>query len=614
MAGKRIVIGGYMPALDLTGAPVSGAKLRFFQNETTTLASVYTSAALTVAHPNPVIADAAGQFPSIFADEDEVFSVEITDSNDLPISGLRNRDGIRPSLAFLDGIDVPVSDPMAEVLAQETLADAREQMGADLAANVNFTPLGTGAVVRDLQDKSRDWLSLWDFTSAADKAALLAGTSTPDLTSELQAAVDAAVSQKKALHLPGTHPNTDIKISSAIAVSGPLRIFGEGEGVSRIICIDCDGFTFSAGVSTITLEGFNIALATRYIAPDGTITANSRAAFRINGTALAPCYRYHFRNVFIDGFQYGIRGTFLSQSSFDISTIFVFGAIYVSGQSVNNVVLGSSQLNGVDSINTDHAAGSTGVRVGDGSAPQPEGFTVQPGTLIFGFKRAVRVHGAINVTVAGSILDGIGEYVFLEQGSDDAPSFGNNYVDNYCGMTGACEIAFYLTTTATAFRNDCRGTTMRNNELAIYADSTLSFGYYIDGPFIEAINIVDGKLIQGREANGDPIYTIVRDCIVTGGRNHRFTGNVWNPTTGFETAVPVQYEENTGRLAVGGDLVFSYEQSQKITYGTAAPTTGSAAVGDRHINTAPAASGNIGWVCVTAGSPGTWKAYGAIEA
>lgn len=49
-------------------------------------------------------------------------------------------------------------------------------------------------------------------------------------------------------------------------------------------------------------------------------------------------------------------------------------------------------------------------------------------------------------------------------------------------------------------------------------------------------------------------------------------------------------------------------------FASAAPTSGTYAVGDRVWNTAPAASGSMGWVCTTAGSPGTWKTFGAISA
>jgi hypothetical protein len=47
---------------------------------------------------------------------------------------------------------------------------------------------------------------------------------------------------------------------------------------------------------------------------------------------------------------------------------------------------------------------------------------------------------------------------------------------------------------------------------------------------------------------------------------------------------------------------------------SAIPTAGTWAVGDVVWNTVPAASGNIGWVCTTAGTPGTWKSWGTIAA
>jgi len=47
--------------------------------------------------------------------------------------------------------------------------------------------------------------------------------------------------------------------------------------------------------------------------------------------------------------------------------------------------------------------------------------------------------------------------------------------------------------------------------------------------------------------------------------------------------------------------------------GTAAPTTGAWPVGWVRWNSAPAAGENVGWVCVTAGTPGTWAAFGQIS-
>lgn len=46
--------------------------------------------------------------------------------------------------------------------------------------------------------------------------------------------------------------------------------------------------------------------------------------------------------------------------------------------------------------------------------------------------------------------------------------------------------------------------------------------------------------------------------------------------------------------------------------GTAAPTAGTWNKGDVVWNISPSAGGTIGWVCTTAGTPGTWKTFGTI--
>lgn len=58
-----------------------------------------------------------------------------------------------------------------------------------------------------------------------------------------------------------------------------------------------------------------------------------------------------------------------------------------------------------------------------------------------------------------------------------------------------------------------------------------------------------------------------------------------------------------------------YDHSDRLAIrGTAAPSTGTWERGDIAWNSAPSAGGTIGWVCTTAGSPGTWKTFGAIAA
>lgn len=48
-------------------------------------------------------------------------------------------------------------------------------------------------------------------------------------------------------------------------------------------------------------------------------------------------------------------------------------------------------------------------------------------------------------------------------------------------------------------------------------------------------------------------------------------------------------------------------------YASAVPTTGTWSVGQIVYNTAPTSGGYVGWICTTAGTPGTWKTFGAIS-
>jgi hypothetical protein len=51
--------------------------------------------------------------------------------------------------------------------------------------------------------------------------------------------------------------------------------------------------------------------------------------------------------------------------------------------------------------------------------------------------------------------------------------------------------------------------------------------------------------------------------------------------------------------------------TKRHSHGTAAPATGTWAVGEFVWNTAPTAGGTLGWVCTTGGSPGTWTSITA---
>lgn len=97
-------------------------------------------------------------------------------------------------------------------------------------------------------------------------------------------------------------------------------------------------------------------------------------------------------------------------------------------------------------------------------------------------------------------------------------------------------------------------------------------------------------------------------------QNHS-SGNAFNITDedtdlNFGTSAPLPYRFIANR----GIFIGAGNNARRHDTLTAAPTTGQAARGDVIYNRNPSAGGNVGWICVTAGTPGTWKAFGTIEA
>ena len=98
MAAGLIIIPNFMPAYDINGDPVVGAKLWFYLDGTTTETVVYSDYGLTVEAPNPLVADSSGVFDIVYADEALLFTVAITDFDGVPLAA--PYEGVAPSTSF----------------------------------------------------------------------------------------------------------------------------------------------------------------------------------------------------------------------------------------------------------------------------------------------------------------------------------------------------------------------------------------------------------------------------------------------------------------------------------------------------------------------------------
>lgn len=129
----------YMPFLPVPtqrGLPAGGARAFFYVSGTTTLAPVYSDAALTTALPNPVVADALGRLPDIYLSDALVYRVRVLDAKGAQI-----------------GADV---DPYYAGQAVTITPSLPQLLAPDGSGKVGFLQLATQASSRTVESKLRE--------------------------------------------------------------------------------------------------------------------------------------------------------------------------------------------------------------------------------------------------------------------------------------------------------------------------------------------------------------------------------------------------------------------------------------------------------------------------
>ena len=179
----------------------------------------------------------------------------------------------------------------------------------------------------------------------------------------------------------------------------------------------------------------------------------------------------------------------------------------------------------------------------------------------------------------------------------------NNIVE--CGGVGIYHTAIVTgkatiignTVTSGGIANSLRGD--GTNSILIDGNvivSAVNYGFYI-----ATFNRIAATNNEAKAITGSANLFRALSCnisVIVSGNSAPASGiaNYWYPHTGAAIA-----------------HIFGNSWNPRISYGTAAPASGTYKVGDIVYNTAPAPSGYTGWICTTAGTPGTWKGFGVIQ-
>jgi hypothetical protein len=118
----------FRPALSASGLVVPGAQLFFYSTGTTTKLPVYSDAALTVELTNPVQANAAGVWPSIYLDDSLIYRVVLKDADGAEL------DDQDPYLASVADDVTAGMQSLADAAAASASAAATSASEADASA------------------------------------------------------------------------------------------------------------------------------------------------------------------------------------------------------------------------------------------------------------------------------------------------------------------------------------------------------------------------------------------------------------------------------------------------------------------------------------------------
>lgn len=279
------------------------------------------------------------------------------------------------------------------------------------------------------------------------------------------------------------------------------------------------------------------------------------------------------------------------------------GIVVNDGQGATDTGLGSISGNKVRARKAglqivdcrDLTISGNNIEVDDASSLAHGGIKLEKGSSGNALERIVVVGNTVRSNGAG-----ISNRMVTQATADQT---GLVVADNEVVHTGAAATATHVGIQLYAFDL----AVVRGNKVTAFYD-----GIYTDGDC--ATPVVQGNLVEDSVRYGyrsaSPSTTV---------QDNTFRGNATSSLL-FDSTARVAGTVVKGN--VSSDTAFLSGTTTGPTYvaplntawrtGTAAPASGTFAVGDVVWNTAPAAGGTMGWVCTTAGTPGTWKTFGAI--
>jgi hypothetical protein len=429
------------------------------------------------------------------------------------------------------------------------------QTKAQLVDNtkVTYTASGTGAAARTVDSKLGDTVSVKDFGAVGD--------GTADDTAAIQAAIVAARSSLKTLLIPGGTYN----ITSSLTLTGQDWFIGCGKDKS-VFNYTGSSSAIIASAWTGKIEG--ISINTSQNAANGIEVGNNSRNATIDNV-----YLYTSAGAASTGAGFYLNAGTGFSGGLTIHTSYALAFKY--GVKMVGTNLSTGTWTTVSMYNLWLVGRSAGIISGSAGIYM-DALTNGVGTCMYG---GTIESFATGVQVLSGGYGGIFESDF--EGNTVEYSVGNTFNGRIVSAIVGNSIRKAINnSTITWWQDKTKGGDPRYYE-DYYAPKHVTYegsGTLQEEVWYRNDSVIDGNALQAN----------ARKFAIGLGQTGYYGPSV---------------TPNTIYIEVGG---------QKVTWGTAAPTTATWKQGDIRYNLSAASAGYVGWVCTAAGTPGTWATFGLI--
>jgi hypothetical protein len=641
---------------DDNGVPLTGGKLYTYEAGTSTPLTTYTTSAGNVANANPIVLDAAGRTPSeVWLTEGDLAKFVVKTSSEVLIGTYDDISGVNDFAAAAAAI-------LADLANTSDIAKGDALVGFKQAS---ISAVYSGAVAKTVHDKLIEFVSIWDFIPKTEWAALQAGTSTYDCLG----AFTNAINTGKSIDIRnGTFP-----ISNKLFPQSGTTWFGDRSGVLKWTTVDC--LIDAQSIGNWTMDGIVVdGNYTAYIPSSGSTCWGVRLDQASNCTIRNCTFRYIHRIGIIVGHESAnpcrnitIENNTIHDIGYSTDPVPGFGNgiavlsasfVKIIGNWVYNITGNTTGTSGINLEPADPTYSVSDIEIAFNKVTDCNCSGIQ---LYMGHPTDYTGDRG-NINIHNNSIKQTFDFVGIQ-----CVQFGYTYIrDNFLEQTQGILVRRYKE--AKAY--------IEGNEI-LQADGASAYGIRIqDGIAGVVINRNRLRNINGTAISVDMFdYSVdmdakdclIQDNVITSVSNRAIEFNAGNFVISGNTMLgcavasadfyvrPIAggvYQsvngyigENTFVTASGAITAFinaegglmnnvqigtnSYvgpiAPTQKIqTYSIAGrvpgvfmdvlPADGTWEVGDIIWRATPAAAGHIGWVCTTAGTPGTWKTFGTIQA